>query len=97
MGTAMMDDVIARSVVVSGRVQGVWYRQSCADEAVGLGVFGWVKNLPDGRVEGWFEGPRAAVEALIAWCRRGPQLAKVDDVAVVDIEVAGFDRFEVRR
>ena len=69
-------------LVISGRVQGVAYRQSTVDEARRLGVAGWVKNLPDGRVEAVAEGELAQVEALVAWCRHGPLPARVDDVQV---------------
>jgi acylphosphatase len=63
---------------VSGRVQGVSFRAHTADVARGLGLAGWVRNLPDGRVEALAEGPRPALEALADWCRRGPPLARVD-------------------
>jgi len=67
-------------LVVSGLVQGVFYRQSAVDEARSLGLDGWVRNLPDGRVEAEAEGERDRVEAFVAWCRRGPPSARVDDV-----------------
>jgi acylphosphatase len=76
-------------VWVSGRVQGVWYRQSCAQEARAAGVAGWVSNMPDGRVEAVFEGDAAAVDALVSWCRLGPPRASVTDVKVVVEDVAG--------
>jgi acylphosphatase len=74
-------DVCAR-VVVSGRVQGVFFRYSCAREARGAGLRGSVRNLPDGRVEAVFQGPSAAVERLVRWCSQGPPAARVTDVAV---------------
>jgi acylphosphatase len=67
-------------LLLSGRVQGVAFRASTVDEALALGVSGWVRNLPDGRVEVEAEGERAAVEGLVAWCRRGPPAARVDGV-----------------
>ncbi|HQR29464.1 MAG TPA: acylphosphatase [Anaeromyxobacteraceae bacterium] len=67
---------------VTGIVQGVWYRQSTADEARRLGLSGTVRNLPDGAVEVLAEGTREAVEALLAWCRRGPPAARVEAVEV---------------
>ncbi len=69
-------------IVVSGRVQGVAFRAETAYEAERLGVQGWVRNLRDGRVEAVAEGERSQVEALVAWCRHGPLLARVDDVQV---------------
>jgi acylphosphatase len=69
-------------VVVRGLVQGVFFRQSTADEARRLGVRGWVRNAPDGSVEAEVEGERAQIEALAAWCRRGPPAAEVDEVDV---------------
>ena len=67
---------------VTGRVQGVFYRQSTLEMAQGLGLCGWVRNLPDGSVEALFEGERALVEQAVAWCRQGPPRAAVSSVAV---------------
>src|SRR6187549_1626410 len=67
---------------VTGRVQGVFFRQSTQDEARRLGLTGWVRNLTDGRVELTAEGARQQVEALLAWCHRGPLQAKVEAVKV---------------
>ncbi|MFO0747802.1 MAG: acylphosphatase [Myxococcota bacterium] len=72
--------MIAVGVVVSGRVQGVGFRQSMAHEARRVEVAGWVRNLPDGRVEAWLEGAPEAVAALLDWCRRGPPHAAVEAV-----------------
>jgi acylphosphatase len=69
-------------VFVAGRVQGVFFRASCAQEARALGVAGWVRNASDGRVEAVFEGPDAAVEAMVDWCRKGPAHARVDALEV---------------
>jgi len=69
-------------LVVTGRVQGVAFRAATVDEARRLGLAGWVRNLADGRVEALAEGDRPAVEAFVAWCRRGPRLARVDDLQV---------------
>ena len=67
---------------VTGLVQGVFYRQSTASEAGRLGLTGSVRNLSDGSVEVVAEGARAAVEGLVAWCRRGPPSARVASVEV---------------
>lgn len=69
-------------VVVTGRVQGVFYRASCRDEAAARGLAGWVRNNPDGSVEAVFEGPEPEIHALLDWCRRGPPSAAVAHVEV---------------
>lgn len=69
-------------VYVSGRVQGVYFRAATRDTARRYGVAGWVRNLPDGRVEAVFEGPAEAVDRCVAWCHQGPPGAIVRDVAV---------------
>ena len=71
---------VIRHVVVRGRVQGVGYRAFVEDEAIRRGLEGWVRNRRDGTVEALFAGPAAAVEAMIADCRRGPYGARVDDI-----------------
>lgn len=81
--------------VVSGRVQGVWYRESCRRQAEQLGVVGWVRNTPVGSVEIEAEGEPPAVEALLAWARRGPAQAEVDAVTVDDRPLVGESAFLV--
>jgi acylphosphatase len=83
-------------VIVTGRVQGVWFRDSCREQARTLGVSGFVRNRADGAVEGEFEGPAPAVDRLVAWCREGPPRARVDDVQVTELEPVGDARFVVR-
>lgn len=82
-------------VVVSGRVQGVFYRATCETRARALGLGGFVRNLPDGRVEAAFEGPDADVDAMVAWCRHGPDFARVDAVEVIDEPPVGDVGFRV--
>lgn len=85
-------------VWVSGAVQGVWFRESTRQEAERLGVTGWVRNLPDGRVEAVFEGPAVAVEEMAAWCHKGPPDAAVDRVQATPQEPTGeFSGFSVLR
>jgi len=67
-------------VYVSGQVQGVFFRDSTQEKAEQLGLTGWVKNLPDGRVEALFEGPSESVRGMIRWCKQGPPPATVEDV-----------------
>lgn len=91
-----MDETRAH-VFVTGRVQGVYYRANTRDAAREAGVDGWVRNLPDGRVEAVFEGPEDAVEGMVEWCRTGSPAAEVDDVEVEYGGPEGMDGFEVRR
>jgi acylphosphatase len=80
-------------VLVSGRVQGVFFRATCARRARTLGLGGSVRNMPDGRVEAVFEGPSEDVEAMVAWCRTGPEHARVDEVEVSEEPITGVHTF----
>jgi acylphosphatase len=84
-------------VYVSGQVQGVFFRDSARQKAGELGLAGWVKNLPDGRVEVLVEGPPEKVREMIRWCQEGPPHATVEDVDT-EIEESDdeLDGFEVR-
>lgn len=75
-------ETVRAHAYISGRVQGVFFRAHARELARRSGVAGWVRNLPDGRVEAVFEGPRPAVEACLAWCRQGPPGARVAGVEV---------------
>ncbi|HEX3098404.1 MAG TPA: acylphosphatase [Usitatibacter sp.] len=84
-------------LVAHGRVQGVWFREGMRQEAERLGVAGWVRNRRDGTVEAVAQGSPAAVEALVAWARRGPEAAEVERLDVADAPVEGdLVRFEKR-
>ena len=87
---------IAKSVRVTGLVQGVFFRAWTREQADALGVSGWVRNCPDGSVEAQLEGDEAAVEQLVALLRRGPPSAQVEEVAVEDGESTNAAHFEVR-
>ncbi len=88
---------IRAHVIVSGHVQGVFYRDTTQRQANANGVTGWVRNLPDGRVEAVFEGEEQAVRRLIDWCWRGPPHAYVTDVEVTIEPYSGaFSGFSVR-
>lgn len=83
---------------VEGRVQGVWFRQSTANEANRLGLAGWVRNMPDGSVEAVAEGEEGKLQALADWCASGPPLAKVTKVHKTEEEPEGFTPpFKVER
>ena len=78
--------MIARRVTVTGRVQGVGYRESLVGHASAAGLVGWVRNRVDGTVEAWLQGDEAAVLRAIDWCRRGPPAARVTDVSVAGVD-----------
>lgn len=84
-------------LIIKGRVQGVWFRDSTRRQASRLGVRGWVRNLPDGSVEVLAEGPAQKVDKLVEWCHEGPPAARVDQV-IQDQEAwkGEFDSFEIR-
>ncbi|MDA8413541.1 MAG: acylphosphatase [Desulfobacteraceae bacterium] len=84
------------SVIIHGRVQGVAFRHYTCQRALELGVTGWVRNLPDGAVEGLFEGDEAAVATLVEWCRSGPPAARVDRLEIRDGDYRGeFESFAI--
>ncbi|MGH7846269.1 MAG: acylphosphatase [Candidatus Binatia bacterium] len=85
-------------VRIEGRVQGVFFRASAAEQAVRLGVTGWARNLPDGSVEVLAEGETKALDALTAWCRKGPAGARVENFRVLREEFSGeFQDFRILR
>ena len=83
-------------VHISGHVQGVFFRTSCADLAERLGLSGWVRNIEGGGVEAVFEGTESAVERMLSWCRDGPPLARVDRMGSVDEAPIGASGFRTR-
>jgi acylphosphatase len=93
---AVNAELVRRRVVVHGRVQGVFFRDTCRREARAHGVVGWVTNRPDGTVEAVFEGDAAGVQAMTDWCRRGPPYAIVDRIDLTDEPAAGEIGFSVR-
>ena len=88
--------VVRYRVLVSGRVQGVFFRDTCRRLALEHSVAGWVRNLPDGRVEAVFEGLADDVARLIEWARHGPRLAVVEAVAVQPEQPEGLAAFDIR-
>ena len=92
----MGDSPIRRRVRATGRVQGVFFRDSTRREAERRGVAGWARNRPDGSVEAVFEGPPDAVEALVEFTRAGPGHAEVDALDVASEEPEGLRGFDVR-
>lgn len=88
--------MIRYRVLVSGHVQGVFYRDTCRRVALEHGVRGWVRNLRDGRVEAVFEGEPGGVLRLVEWARRGPAAAVVTDVTTAAERPEGLVTFEIR-
>lgn len=93
----MSETVRAVKLIISGKVQGVWYRASAKNEADKLGITGWVMNLKNGSVEAFAEGDPGLIEEFIAWCWEGPTFAKVSNVEVVEMTPEGGEEFRVRR
>lgn len=92
----MSAQTVRRHLLISGVVQGVFYRLSTQQKARNLGLRGWVRNLSDGRVEALAIGAPAEVEALIEWCQNGPDRARVENVEVTEPEDrADYSDFEV--
>lgn len=85
-----------KRVVVTGRVQGVFFRDTTQRRAEAAGVSGWVSNRPDGAVEAVFEGDEAAVDQLVDFCRRGPGRAEVAGAEVTEEQPEGLNGFQVR-
>lgn len=83
-------------VFVEGRVQGVWFRGATWHQAESLGVSGWVRNLPDGRVEAVYEGPQEAVDQMLIWTHHGPDRAHVTRVQIYDEAPRGEKGFTVK-
>ena len=84
-------------VTITGMVQGVFFRAKTRNEAIQNHVTGWVRNLPDGRVEAIFEGKPEDVDRVVGWCRRGPSLAAVEHVEAVEEPCSGaFKDFIIR-
>lgn len=91
-----MPDKIRSHVVISGRVQGVFFRMETKQVADSFNVSGWVKNNRDGAVEAVFEGEKEAVDSVVKWCRKGPPLSKVDRVDVIEEDYKGeFRGFDI--
>ena len=88
--------MVRRRVVVTGQVQGVFFRDSTRTVAQQQGVAGWVTNRPDGSVEAELEGPEEDVETVVSWMRSGPQHARVDHVEVDELPERGGSGFSVR-
>ena len=84
-------------LLISGKVQGVFYRASAKDEAESLAINGWIRNTENGSVEATITGSEEAIEQFINWCKQGPPQARVDHVAVTQKPDEGFREFKIIR
>ncbi len=96
MSAANTEARCRRRVLVTGQVQNVWFRASTAKQAARAGVDGWVRNLADGRVEAVLEGEANAVREVVDFCARGPELARVDHIEVIEEEPEHLEGFRIR-
>lgn len=85
------------TILVSGKVQGVFYRASTVEKAAELGLRGFAQNLPDGRVLIEAEGEEESLQKLVQWCKKGPSRAVVANVVVQEGEMKNYSDFSVRR
>ncbi|HSG02788.1 MAG TPA: acylphosphatase [Marinobacterium sp.] len=92
-----MEQKLTLHLLISGRVQGVWFRQFARQQAESYGVCGYVRNLPNGRVEAVLSGESGAVRQVEAWLNKGPELALVTEVEAAEVSYQPFEEFEVRR
>lgn len=84
-------------VLISGRVQGVFFRQNTLERAKSLSLKGWVRNTEDGKVEAVFEGEKEKIEKILEWAKKGPTLARVDNLEVKWEDFKGeFEDFEIK-
>ena len=91
-----MQKQVRAHAIISGRVQGVFFRMETQRAAGRFGVFGWVRNRPDGSVEAVFEGQQQAVDAVLQWCQEGPNLAVVKNVEGKWLDFTGeFESFDI--
>lgn len=96
MLTTSPNETICRRSLISGRVQGVSFRYYTCRKAIALGLQGWVRNLPDGRVEAVIQGDRTVVESMLDWFWQGSPEAQVDDVKTEGQELRTFQSFEIQ-
>ncbi len=89
--------MIAKQIIIKGKVQGVYFRASTRAQAKQFGLTGWVKNLPTGDVEMYIEGTQHTIDQMILWAHTGPSHAKVEEVIIKEAQVKRFDSFTILR
>ncbi len=88
---------VTYSIIVSGKVQGVFYRQSTREKAVAAGITGTVENLTSGQVKITATGTKEQIETLVNWCKQGPPKARVTTVEITELPFQSFDQFSIKR
>ena len=91
----MENELICHQIKISGKVQGVWFRDSTVKKAQELGVKGFINNEPDGSVYIEAEGSKEALKKFLNWCHEGPPFAKVESVAIEELELTYFEKFKI--
>ncbi len=89
--------LVTYSIIVSGKVQGVFYRQSTKEKAVAAGITGTVENLPTGQVKIMATGTKEQIETLITWCKHGPSKAIVTSIEITEQPLQSFGQFSIKR
>jgi len=89
--------LVTYSIIVSGKVQGVFYRQSTKEKAVAAGITGTVENLPAGQVKIMATGTKEQIETLITWCKQGPPKAIVTSIEITEQPLQSFGQFSIKR
>lgn len=89
--------LVTYSIIVSGKVQGVFYRQSTKEKAITIGITGTVENLPAGQVKIIATGTKEQIEVLINWCKQGPPKAIVTTVEIAELSLQSFSQFSIKR
>jgi len=84
------------NISISGRVQGVFFREFAKREAIRLGITGFVMNMSDGRLQIQAEGEENDLKEFLEWCKEGPEVAKVDSIDATEGEIIGFKKFEIK-
>ena len=92
-----MEKIKTLHIIVSGKVQGVYFRATCVDIACEMGIVGWVRNLPDRRVEIMASGSPRKMNEFLKWCSQGPSGANVDNVFIEEVSLQLFEKFTILR
>lgn len=92
-----MEEIKTLHIIISGKVQGVYFRATCVDIAQKIGIIGWVRNLPDGKVEIMASGNHRKMDEFLKWCSQGPTGAQVENVLIEEKSYQPFEKFTILR